>query len=353
MSRRSHKLEPINIQDFYDHSSLNGLVSFLNVPPRNEPPAPPPVETSPPDVASPDDAASPPDVLPTSRAKRPQRCYIAQDGHSHTEQAVYQVLWEAGTPAENGDRLASLSVAATARRCHIAERNVTVILQRLIGKRALAVESDEQSRQGIARKYRVFSYKHILELRSAAGLEWVVRGRGVDFVDPKTGTLVSLSSPPDAAAPPDAASPAPPDATSGKPPDAASPPSLANISRNSFFRNTTTTAITALQDACERIAPEYRIPGFRLDSDAAKQVDAFGQSHGSEVEETARLFMTGYARLLKKANNPMGVLLKKPEVWINDRELERLRKDAELERKAQEAWEAQMAAELGPDWKTQ
>ena len=81
----------------------------------------------------------------------------------------------------------------------------------------------------MARTYRVYSYKRILELRTAAGLRWVIRGRGVEFVDPESGETLSIgaiSAPPAVLSPAAIASPRsgaitpgePPDDTAGQPP---------------------------------------------------------------------------------------------------------------------------------------
>jgi hypothetical protein len=68
-------------------------------------------------------------------------------------------------------KLARLTPRNTKRNCHS-----------LIAKLALEQLSDENSRESIGRTYRLFSYKAILERRRAAGLEWVMRSRGVVFV---------------------------------------------------------------------------------------------------------------------------------------------------------------------------
>ena len=85
-------------------------------------------------------AATPPAVnRPVNR--KIQICSIAQDGHSHREQALYEALWDAGRPAGNGDRLAALSVPVLAKKSYVHERNVPIITARLIAKRAIAIEA--------------------------------------------------------------------------------------------------------------------------------------------------------------------------------------------------------------------
>ena len=55
----------------------------------------------------------------------------------------------------------------------------------LIDKQALDIAKKEISDQPTARVYRVYSPQAILERRRLHGQEWVVRGRGVEFVRPR------------------------------------------------------------------------------------------------------------------------------------------------------------------------
>ena len=123
------------------------------------------------------------------RKKIVRKCVRAQDGHSHIEQEVYATLWRYGKEDPNNvdTRLSNVGHTLIARESRVHERNVTLIVNRLIQKLAIDVAQHEVSDKRIARTYRVFSYAEILRRRKLARLEWVVRGRGVEFVDPTTG----------------------------------------------------------------------------------------------------------------------------------------------------------------------
>jgi hypothetical protein len=61
----------------------------------------------------------------------------------------------------------------------LSENNCRPNIRNLIAKLALEEISPENSRAGIGKTYRVYSYAAILERRRAAGLVWVIRTKGV------------------------------------------------------------------------------------------------------------------------------------------------------------------------------
>lgn len=125
-----------------------------------------------------------------SRRKIIHKCVRAQDGHSHVEQEVYATLWRYGreVSTDPDQRLSTIGHSVIAREARIHERSVTFIINRLIQKLSIEIAQNEVSDKRIARTYRIFSYTELLKRRKAAGLEWVIRGRGVEFVDPDSGT---------------------------------------------------------------------------------------------------------------------------------------------------------------------
>jgi hypothetical protein len=136
-----------------------------------------------------EDAGSEEKGAPQGRKKIVRKCVRAQDGHSHIEQEVYATLWRYGKEDPNNvdSRLSNVGHTLIARESRVHERNVTLIVNRLIQKLAIEVAKHEVSDKRIARTYRVFSYAEILRRRKLARLDWVVRGRGIEFVDPATG----------------------------------------------------------------------------------------------------------------------------------------------------------------------
>ena len=75
--------------------------------------------------------------------------------------------------------------------CRMTPKNCKINTQRLIRKLALEVLSPYNTPESIGTTYRIFPSEAILRRRRAAGLEWVVRSRGVEFVDPATGIPLS------------------------------------------------------------------------------------------------------------------------------------------------------------------
>jgi hypothetical protein len=132
----------------------------------------------------------------TSKALLPitiHLCHIAQDGHSRSEQLLYDILWKAGTSAtpDSPFRLAGVSMRELSRHPSIlmTEKNVRLALRRLADKLAIEEDKTFDHVRKTARVWKVYSYKSILERRRSAGMEWVVRSsQSVRFVDPNTPT---------------------------------------------------------------------------------------------------------------------------------------------------------------------
>jgi hypothetical protein len=75
--------------------------------------------------------------------------------------------------------------------CRMTPKNCKINTQRLIRKLALEVLSPYNTPESIGTTYRIFPSEAIVRRRRAAGLEWVVRSRGVEFVDPSTGIALA------------------------------------------------------------------------------------------------------------------------------------------------------------------
>lgn len=162
------------------------------------------VVTSQGDVSSPGPVTSP--VLetyidePESRLtpgrgrSKVRRCVLAQDGHSLGEEAIYQVLWRSGRQEgadPNGSRAIRMGAADIGFKVNMAKKNVRQNISKLFEKLALEILEDFETMSSQARLYRVYSYKQILERRRAAGLEYVLRNKGVVFCSKDGVGLVS------------------------------------------------------------------------------------------------------------------------------------------------------------------
>jgi len=123
----------------------------------------------------------------TGRRPRIRQCAAAHEGHSLGEEVLYQALWKAATAESTGARSIVIGWRGMSQLCRMTPKNCKINTQRLIRKLALEILSPYNTPESIGTKYRIFPSEAILRRRREAGLEWVVRSRGVEFVDPATG----------------------------------------------------------------------------------------------------------------------------------------------------------------------
>ncbi len=244
------------------------------------------------------------------RPHKIRRCVVAQDGHSLGEEALYQALWNARI-AKFETKETKLITAGWKVMSHIARltpRNTKNNCQSLIEKLALELVAGENSSERIGRTYRVFSYKAILERRKAAGLEWVIRTRGVQFVDPP---------------------PPPPQPTRVVERDTVPGKGPVRGAGNVRFPK----LVTLLSDRL----------GFAEDASIVSLVEACRRNALDATEEEIAHFTSAkldLAARLRNIQNPMGFLLTAvPRCFQGDafehfRAAERLRKQAEAQREA-------------------
>jgi hypothetical protein len=127
----------------------------------------------------------------TTRRPRIRKCAAAHDGHSLGEEVLYQALWKAAAAESADARIIVIGWRGMSQLCRMTPKNCKINTQRLIRKLALEVLSPYNTPESIGTTYRIFPSEAILRRRHAAGLEWVVRSRGVEFVDPATGIPVT------------------------------------------------------------------------------------------------------------------------------------------------------------------
>jgi len=130
-----------------------------------------------------------PVVAPGQRI-RIRRCAATHDGHSLGEEVLYQALWKAAAAESDEARTIVIGWRGMSQLCRMTPKNCKINTQRLIRKLALEILSPYNTPESIGTTYRVYSDQNILLRRREAGLEWVVRSRGVDFVDPATGASI-------------------------------------------------------------------------------------------------------------------------------------------------------------------
>jgi hypothetical protein len=124
--------------------------------------------------------------------KKLYRCVLAQDGHSHGEEALYQILWKAGKPEAEETRTIAMGYGEMSKRIRLLFNNTKAMCLRLIQKLAIEEIAHEVSYERIGKTYRIFSYKVILERRRANNMEWVIKNKGVEFVMPSVISIPEL-----------------------------------------------------------------------------------------------------------------------------------------------------------------
>jgi hypothetical protein len=107
------------------------------------------------------------------------------------EEVLYQALWRAASNESADARTIVIGWRGMSQLCRMTPKNCKINTQRLIRKLALEILSPYNTPESIGTTYRVYSDEAILRRRRDAGLEWVVRSRGVEFVDPRTGISVA------------------------------------------------------------------------------------------------------------------------------------------------------------------
>jgi hypothetical protein len=110
-----------------------------------------------------------------------------QDGHSHSEHAVYTALWDAAQPHSPDARTVTMGFGAMSKLARLSLNNCRLNIRSLVRKLAIEEIGSEDCENKVGKTYLVYSGATIMKRRKAAGLEWVVRTKGVSFIDPKTG----------------------------------------------------------------------------------------------------------------------------------------------------------------------
>jgi len=126
------------------------------------------------------------------RQRRIRKCVAAQDGHSLGEEILYQALWKFSAPESARSRTIVIGWRGMSQICRMTPKNCKINAQRLIRKLAMEVLLPYNTPESIGTTYRIYSEEAICERRRHAGLEWVVRSRGVEFVEPATGSLLPM-----------------------------------------------------------------------------------------------------------------------------------------------------------------
>jgi hypothetical protein len=215
-SKKRRAMELISYDELMSNAGMSGFVSFLEHPSAGEAPNPEVKEQDAGAVAGTPDAttaisprypadrsideerSSVPSPIPGARQSRIRKAVVAEDGHSLAEQAVYEVLWKASSPLDDGtpiddgtdaDRTIRIGYHRLAQMTRLSWVSVKSNLRTLETKLAIEVTGSENSATREGKCYRVYSRTAIVERRKKAGLEWVRRTRGVELLTGPTGCL--------------------------------------------------------------------------------------------------------------------------------------------------------------------
>jgi hypothetical protein len=180
-------MEPISYDELMSNAGMSGFVSFLEHPSPLQP-----IDTPEVDAGAMAGAVGATAAIPPARQGRIRRATMVEDGHSLAEQAVYEVLWQAASPAgdlADADRTIRIGYHRLAQMTRLSWVSVKTNLRTLERKLAIQVTGSENSATREGKCYLVYSRSSILERRKRAGLEWVRRTRGVELLSQATIAL--------------------------------------------------------------------------------------------------------------------------------------------------------------------
>ena len=125
--------------------------------------------------------------LPRYERPKPVAASQVQDGHSHSEHAMYTTLWDVSEPYSPEARVVTMGFGAMSRIVRLSLNNCRLNIRSLIRKLAVEEWKAAECERKIGKTYLIYNTNAILRRRKTTGLEWVIRTRGVAFVNPTTG----------------------------------------------------------------------------------------------------------------------------------------------------------------------
>jgi hypothetical protein len=137
------------------------------------------------------------DYVRRPRYQRPKarRAKTVEDGHSHAEQSLYLALWEKAKPFNADARVITMGFGTMSHLARLSLNNCRQNIRSLIHKLAVEEIRAEMSSEKIGKTYLIYNQPAILRRRKASGLDWVIRTKGVVFVDPRSGVVLTDRSP--------------------------------------------------------------------------------------------------------------------------------------------------------------
>jgi hypothetical protein len=128
-------------------------------------------------------------------AARVKRIGVPEDALTRVEQAVYETLWDAGTPTREPYRFAQIGYSELAKRSGVTKRSIQSVIDRLLEKRFIAIETAADITTRRPTTYRVPDRGTMLSLMHDTGRAHVVRtGRGVFYARRLSTTVVAATA---------------------------------------------------------------------------------------------------------------------------------------------------------------
>ena len=87
-----------------------------------------------------------------------------------------------------------MGFGAMSKLARLSLNNCRLNIRSLIHKLAIEEIRSEDCEKKVGKTYLVYNAAIIMRRRKAAGFEWVVRTKGVAFIDPKTGARLAAKS---------------------------------------------------------------------------------------------------------------------------------------------------------------
>lgn len=275
-------------------------------------------------------------LFPASRL-RPIR--LAQDVLTHSEEAVYDVLWNRKNHTPDRERTVRIGYGTIAKQSRVTKRNVVNIVQRLREKGFIEELQEPDYAHAIGATYRVFGYGAILEDQRRRGRTHFIRtGNGIGYAVPIGLPVVAGSaSPVDAglATTVDAGIPTTVDAGASTTVDASTTVILID---NKSSQTSSSSAAVVVVEALRTIDPG-------TDDDGALQIIAAARQTCPDAtdEEIAHFIrLKGRSKGIKQ---PLAFLRTAVPKCLQGESLRQYRHDAQQAREAQEQRDGQQRAE--------
>lgn len=132
---------------------------------------------------------------PRYQRPRPRRARSVEDGHSHAEHSLYSALWERAQSFNEEARVLTMGFGSMSHIARLSLNNCRQNIRSLIHKLAVEEIRAELSNEKIGKTYLIYAPEAVVRRRKSAGLEWVIRTKGVVFVDPASGAVLTDRSP--------------------------------------------------------------------------------------------------------------------------------------------------------------